>query len=256
MGRGKLVFKGDEGKSSIKSHKRRRKNADDLNHDTEESVATSVILDHRTDSHDHGESLQSSCSTPMTTTTPLDSTRPAVPVIQNGTGLIVTSGSVVSGINTKFRRELNVGDAILVRLAPDPEADNSISKINNEEQHQEEMRVITICLSDTSCNVSSAFTRSHSTPIEFRCIRKPRNITHREVTRQKEMSEKARRDEEQRAGGVYTTLAGESTAPELVYHEKMGGSYRIKREILVGAKDVSRTGLMEMRSKKKSDKYC
>jgi hypothetical protein len=57
-------------------------------------------------------------------------------------------------------------------------------------------------------------------------------------------------EEEQSAFGTY------SSSDKLVYHEKSstGTSYIIKTEIL--GKDVTRGELLDMRSKKKSDKYC
>jgi hypothetical protein len=65
---------------------------------------------------------------------------------------------------------------------------------------------------------------------------------------------KAAADTEKAAFGTY---ASGGTGTTFTYREKKGGTYggyRIVSEKLDAAK--SRTDLLEMRSKKKSDKYC
>lgn len=206
-GRGKLVFKGETKK---KKHK--------VKHDkkTAPDAPGNLVLP------------VASLSKPAPTTTqPI----PQQPQIRRGTGRITTSGSVVTGIDTRFTKEINVGDAIVVDVDGQPE-----------------MRVVTMRLSDQSLNLSSAFSQSLATPASFSYIAKPRDVT-REAKQAQRQAQVESQEEKERACGSY---AGEK---ELVYREKTEhGSYRIKRAKVEG--DVTRGDLLEMRAKKKSDKYC
>lgn len=151
------------------------------------------------------------------------------PTVQEGMGHITTSGTVVMGHGTSFLSSLTVGDAIL---------------------QNQEMRVITMCLSNTSINLSSSFSHNITQPSTFQYICKPKQpqsrINTATATSQNEIDH-----DEKASGGIYG-----SHRNELVYRESTeNGSYRIKREIIED-ENVTRTNLLEMRAKKKRDKYC
>lgn len=156
--------------------------------------------------------------------------------IRKGKGQITVSGTVVTGHKTKFLSELNVGDAIIVY--------NQAGK--------EEMRVVTMRLSDISCAVSSSFPSSYKTATDYFYIPRPKNAAEveRDKKRQEELKIKQKKEEEQSAFGTY------NRSDKLVYHEKSstGTSYIIRTENL--GRDVTREELLDLRSKKKSDKYC
>lgn len=155
------------------------------------------------------------------------------PKIMSGEGLITTSATVVSGHNrTAFKTELRVGDAILART----------------QTGTEEMRVITMVLSQVSISISSAFSTNISTPTAFRYINKPRNDKKEKAIK----AEKARQEKEEveeRAMGTYGNKG------EIIYREKTEhGGYRIRKE--QATKKMSRSDLLSVRATKKSDRYC
>ena len=209
MGRGLLVFKGD--KQTKEKKKKKTKH-------TKEHAA-----------------IQQSVPIPVAKASLLEEPKhKQAPKLQNGTGQLTTSGTVVTGHNTRFQKDLSVGDAILVNV-----------------NGNQEMRVITMCLSDSSLNLSSSFSHNLSEPTQFQFIRKPRAEDSSILAKQKAAEDLASAGRQ--AAGLYGTG---SSANELVYREKTEhGSYRIRR-VQVADKDVSRGDLLEMRTKKKSDKYC
>jgi len=227
MGRGRLVFKGanpPKKKSSINKHSA--------------VLSTPNVSDNLPEVR--AEDREATCNVVNPMTKDADATNQAASSstnkqvhIRKGTGQITSSATVVTGHNTKFMSELKVGDAII---------------IYNQRQ-QEVMRVVTMRLSDISCAISSPFSNDCKCLTEFYYIQKPRN---KEAEERKTREEKAKQklEEEQSAFGTY------SSSDKLVYHEKSstGTSYIIKTEIL--GKDVTRGELLDMRSKKKSDKYC
>mmetsp|Transcript_2846 Transcript_2846/g.6162 ORF Transcript_2846/g.6162 Transcript_2846/m.6162 type:complete len:249 (+) Transcript_2846:784-1530(+) len=163
------------------------------------------------------------------------------PTIQKGTGRITTSGTVVSGHDTKFEKEISVGDAILVTL-PGNDA--------------EEMRVVTMRLSNASLNLSSAFSRNLVEPHGFRYVRKPRNPDQeRREERQKQLEEAE--EVERRAFDIYGKGDGSNGRQNIfTYREKTEtGSYRVKQQT-ASQSETTRGRLLALRSKKTSDKYC
>ena len=150
------------------------------------------------------------------------------PAIQNGKGQITTSGTVVTGHNgTQFLRQLRVGDAILV---------------------QGEMRVVTMCLSDISVNLSSAFSSNYVQPTSYQFICKPREKQSKQTT--EKLQQLQEEEQSKSAAGSYA-----SSNRELVYREKTEqGSYRFVKKTL--DHEATRGDLLEMRTKKLSDKYC
>lgn len=138
----------------------------------------------------------------------------------------------MTGFGTKFEKEIAVGDAMIVVL----------------EDGKQEMRVVRMRLSDTSCGISSAFSVALMTPTPYQVIRKPTNSKD-EAKKKQEQSQKDREELEQSAFG---TFRGTN---ELVYRERTEhGSYRIQKVGLDSER--SRTDLLTMRAKKTSDKYC
>ena len=236
MGRGQLLFKGDKKKKSKKKSK-----SGDVKHappGTSSSAATS--------SSSISSATNTNNSTVSTASTNSNSNssqqqKQNVPTIQVGKGKITTSGTVVMGQNTIFEKQLAAGDALLVRIP------------GNKAGEEEEMRVITMRLSNTSCNLSSGFTTSIKVPTSFRYIKKPKNPSKEKQDKLAKAKLSQHEKEMHAFGGTYASNT------EIVYREKTEtGSYRIKRESGgdSGGTIRSRGELLQLRAKKSSDKYC
>jgi hypothetical protein len=216
MGRGLLVFKGDK---NPKKKKKKPKHDRGAAESADATLAASPAAP------------SAVTSTERTERKPPPVPQAAGPKISTGRGKLTTSGTVVTGHGTKFAKDLRQGDALLVRVGED----------------QEEMRVITMLLSDISINLSSPFSQNVTQPLAFRYIAKPRN-TQREAR-------EALADAAQEAVEEEAKASGAGSSQELVYRERtVHGSYRIRRKQLDS--DISREDMLNMRSKKTSDKYC
>jgi hypothetical protein len=212
MGKGQLLFKGDKSKKKKKKSKHSKKD--------EESSSTTIVKE--------PSSLTSSASASMPVRNPNKKAEPATPIMKKGTGKISSSGTVVTGHGTKFTKEVNSGDALMCMV-----------------NGREELRVITMRLSNQSLNLSSAFSESLKHPVSFQYIRKPRDIVKEQQDSLKQEKE-SKQDLQQHAFDLYD-------AGSLVYREKTEtGSYRIKRQEVSGTN--SREDLLYMRAKKTSDK--
>jgi hypothetical protein len=228
MGKGQLLFKGEKAKKKTKKSKHSSSNENDV---TTRSSAT-VVVDRSGETRPSSVE-QASLSRPHNAT-PIA----AAPAIKTGTGKITTSGTVVTGYDTRFEKELNPGDAIMCKV----------------ENGTEELRVVTMRLSNVSMNLSTAFSTNLKVPSAFQCIRKPRDLQKEKAEAQKRSMETLN-DQKTHAFDLY---GNES----LVYREKTeNGSYRIKQEPLNAANSGpatlrSRGDLLEMRAKKTSDKFC
>ena len=239
MGRGKLKFKGEEKAKKKKKSSSKKQLGDGvgaingggddaINIDTssagtessttqQQSVAAAATNSaHQTNSN---ESAASSTSLQKS------------PQISQGQGTITTSSTVVTGHGTSFKTQLHVGDALLAQTSKG-----------------EEMRVIKMVLSPISISISSAFTTDLKTPTQFKYINKPRDVT-RESQAKVAKARMEQEEVEQRAMGTYGNK-GEITYRERTEH----GSYRIKRE--QATTDMTRSDLLSVRAKKKSDRYC
>lgn len=154
------------------------------------------------------------------------------PNIKSGQGMITTSSNVVSGHGTAFKTELRVGDAIIART----------------HKGADEMRVITMVLSQISISISSAFSSDLRTGTPFSYINKPRDDKKEKAAR----TRKARLEQEaveERAMGTYGSKG------EIIYRERTEhGGYRIRKEKT--SEDLTRSDLLSVRAKKKSDRYC
>ena len=216
---GKLVFKGEE---KAKKKKKAKSSVGSTKipvavAGTQEVVGSIDNPSLNNEKHETGDSA---------TATQLPS-----PSVTTGNGLISTSGTVVTGNGTSFKSDLRIGDAIIA-----------------ETQRGEEMRIVKMVLSQISISISSAFSSDLKIPTQYKFIVKPRDI-------KKEKADKARKamvekeEVEARAMGTYGNKG------EIIYREKTEhGSYRIRREQT--NTEMSRSDLLSVRSKKKSDRYC
>lgn len=237
MGRGKLVFKGDE-KVAGKKKKKKSKHSSSSKHVNQTSDLSPFTSATTSASVAATTSNVASISSPVSGKKSDSSTaKPAAlqvtPTIQQGTGSITSSSTVITGHGTKFTKTINIGDAIIV-------------KVNN----NEEMRIVKMRLSDISIAISTPFSHDLTRPTSFQYISKPKDHeAEKKAKRKKEQEEKD--DVERLAFGTYT---GRNN--QLVYRERTEhGSYRIRRETLKDG-DVSRSNLLQMRTQKKSDKFC
>jgi hypothetical protein len=232
MGKGKLVFKGEKAKSK---KKKKSKHSSIDSADLGQNVAV-------TKQHSNSASYQTLGSAQSTSTQQQHQPEPSSgPVISKGKGKIASSDKVLMGYDTNFMKCLQAGDAILVNVTS---KDGSSSR--------EEMRVVTMILSNTSASVSSSFSNDLKHPTAFQYIAKPKDL--QKERQQKEKQQRLTKEEIDRSAfGTYKS--GDGEMQELVYRERTEhGSYRIRRE-LVGSK-TNRSNLLDMRTQKKSDKYC
>jgi hypothetical protein len=213
MGRGQLVFKKkNKTKHTLDGHGK-------PNRGPIESTVTTARLSNATASSSSAAEPQEAAD--------------AAPQIRAGSGKITSSGTVVTGYGTVFEKELSADDAILVFVGTP----------------QQEMRVVTMRLSNISLNLSSAFSNNLKTPTEFSYIHKPRD-------KQKEARAAAKKQQlDQRHEKEHTMGAFIGERGEVVYREKTEhGSYRFKKDKLDG--EVTRSDLLDIRAKRASDKYC
>lgn len=211
---GKLVFKGDV---KAKKRKKSKYSAEDAQ-PPPAATAAHERVEHEPNIHKEPTALATESQLPTPSITP-------------GNGLISTSGTVVTGHNTSFKSDLHIGDAIMATT-----------------ERGEEMRVVTMVLSQISISISSAFSSDLKTPTQYKYIAKPRDVKKERADKaRKAMAEKE--EVEARAMGTYGNKG------EIVYREKTAhGSYRIRREQT--NIEMSRSDLLSVRAKKKSDRYC
>jgi hypothetical protein len=235
MGRGKLKFKGDK---DIKKKKKKSKHSTGT---SAENVAASTNTTGSAESISEHLTL-ATFSVPKVSTDLQPTSRKQIseaPVAQKGEGLISSSGTVLMGLDTQFNSTLNPGDAILVSVPTNKHDGNSSIR--------EEMRIITMRLSETSASISSAFSTDLKTPVPFLYIAKPRN-------RRKDRIEKHKKDRSTKEE-IERSAFGTYQGNQFVYRERTEtGGYRIRREDLGG--NATRSDLLSMRTQKKSDKHC
>ena len=235
MGKGKLVFKGE---TKPKKKKKKSKHSISIGGTKSSSEALdSTVTDAKKIILSSADAASHSNVSATTSETTL-STGIETPRIQKGQGRITSSAAVLTGHDTKFSK-LRAGDAVLVQIP--------ISK----SESRQEMRVLTMILSNTSASISTPFSVDLKIPTSFSFVSKPRN--YEEEARRRLKKEKELKEETERcAFGTYKSNEGNN---ELVYREKTEhGGYRIRKETL--HENVSRGGLLDMRSKRKSDRYC
>jgi hypothetical protein len=238
MGKGQLLFKGEKKLKKSKKHKITDDETAIQIGTKDETTSVAAVQPKGGDGDEtFVQPLETSLSAGGSGATESSSSS-STPSIRKGTGRITTSGTVVTGLDTQFDKELSVGDAILAII-----------------HGTEELRVVTMRLSNTSLNLSSAFSDSIKQPQSFQYIRKPRHAEKERKHAQHKQLEQAR-ETERSAFDLYNSKS------TLVYREKTEtGSYRIKRQDLKRKRDtksgdISRGDLLDLRSKKTSDKYC
>mmetsp|Transcript_18224 Transcript_18224/g.30563 ORF Transcript_18224/g.30563 Transcript_18224/m.30563 type:complete len:219 (-) Transcript_18224:2369-3025(-) len=154
-----------------------------------------------------------------------------------GTGRITSSGVTIHGHDTDFMSQLTPGDAIII-IHP-----SSL---------QEETKIVRMVLSNVSIGISSPFSSDLISTCSFRYLKAPKD-TQREVDQAKQEVSKRHRTEEE-AFGTYASQGGQ----QIVYREKKkGGAYGgYKIVTQKSGKQLSREDLLQLRSKKKSDRHC
>ena len=220
---GALVFKGDAAPKKKSTRKKHSKNVD-------AAAAGKRSVEQQPNNH----SVLPPVIRPHQRTTAAAVAQQEVPTMKEGTGRIITSGTVVTGIGTLFEKELNQGDAVIIG-----------------HEDTQEMRVVTMRLSNTSCAISSSFRDNCKLPTLFYIIRNPRN-------KEKEAHAKLVKDEQEKLEISRNAFDNTYQGEGLVYRERTEhGNYRIKR-VKVDDSTTTRTrgDLLHMRSQKTSDKYC
>jgi hypothetical protein len=220
MGKGKLVFKGSD-------------------HHSKKNNPSKHQLDHKPEAtHPDSQERRTIPSLYEKPSGEAPSTRlpqSRIQSLQKGEGKIISSGTVLTGVGTKFLSCLNAGDAIVVDIPCSGKT-------------QQEMRVITMRLSDTSAAISTPFQNDLKLPTSYSYIQKPRDYRSEEAT-QKKKEAVTKQEIERHAFGTYS-------GAELVFRERTEhGSYRIKKEE-IPTQDLNRTELLDRRARKTSDKYC
>jgi hypothetical protein len=217
MGRGALVFKGDSPKKKSKKKKHSSKRKEPTVAVVQQQSAAAAVLPPVVRPQKVPQEQRQ---------------QHQIPTMKQATGKITTSGTVVTGHGTSFDKEINQGDALII--------------IRGEEQ---EMRIVTMRLSNHSCAISSSFSENAKLPTSFFIIEKPRNRELERLQKQQEALQE-QHETERVAFGTY------ANNDELVYREKTEhGNYRIQR-VKVDSSKTTRGDLLEMRTKKKADKYC
>jgi hypothetical protein len=244
--RGALIFKGDTKSNNHSKKSKKSRHHIDSNHVT--TVAAEIV---------ESSFPSSILPTPKPSlSSPLPQQQQQQPHPIRGSGKIVVSGTVVTGYHTQFNTELQVGDAILIH---------------------DEMRIVTMRLSNTALNLSSALSMSSLSssssstttkePVSYYYIQKPRDIHQERVLAETKANQQQAADIERHQNAFATTSStnnnnsnnndsdGVDTKNVLVYRERTEHrNYRIKRMKVDDVTD--RSDLLELRSKKTSDKYC
>ncbi|KAA0147650.1 hypothetical protein FNF27_06216 [Cafeteria roenbergensis] len=149
-----------------------------------------------------------------------------------GSGRIVSSGQTVTGTGTAFVKELRAGDAL---------------EIVDPVTAKQELRVVTMVLSDTAAGLSAPFPHGLAEPTRFRVLR---------IRAAEPAGERSAGGASAESAAADTSFAGEysAAAGKLTWREKVGGSYRERSQ--GAAPGMSREAMLEFRAKKKHDKHC
>ena len=165
MGKGALVFKGDKPKSKSKKSKKSSKKSkhsggsgggDDDGHERRPVSSPSAAA---------AAAAAAQHAGPTSAVATYDASSSAAvaapqPQIEEGIGRITASGTVLTGHGTQLKKQgIRAGDAILVSV-----------------DGKEEMRVLTMVLSEGSASLSTPFGISLKIPTAFQFIQKPRDV--------------------------------------------------------------------------------
>ncbi len=225
----KLVFKGDKDKSKSSSSSRNSSNSSsNSNSNSRSGVVSSSVVSSEA-------KISSSNSTNSSSSNAAEDDDFKV---VSGTGLIYTSSITVHGVGTQFMKELAVGDAIVVM---------------HPTSLREETKIVKMVLSDVSIGISSAFSSDliSNTPFSYIKATPAKETEEGRRAREKKEQEQRQRQEAQ-AVGTYASQGGE----KFVYRVKNEGSFGGYKIVSEAAGGRSREQLLDMRTKKKSDRYC
>jgi hypothetical protein len=115
--------------------------------------------------------------------------------------------------------------------------------------NKDEVRIVKMVLSDSSAGINAPFSSDLVSGTQFYVLKLPKATDDPETLREQERQRKLQ--EERGAFGTYASEGGKT----LTYRVKTGsGGYKIVTEQL--NEEKSREALLDMRAKKKSDKFC
>ena len=167
------------------------------------------------------------------------------PEMKEGEGRVVCYGTILQGMETKFKEEIEVGDTIIVR---------------HPQSLQLEERIVVGVISQRSLTLDSSFSSDFVSTTAY-CIRKDSDLFKAKTVFG------VKREEGLSHEGDYSGLSPDevlqlqlkkrldSEQKTLTYQEKTGmWGYRSVTEKV--GKDMSKEELLDMRSKKVHDKYC
>ncbi|KAH7463243.1 uncharacterized protein KRP23_13454 [Phytophthora ramorum] len=160
-------------------------------------------------------------------------------VKSRGSGRLLSSGTTLMGqVGAKFLQELHVGDAIVIQ--------HPTSLV-------EETRIVRMVLSDVSASISSAFSSDLVSSTPFYYIKAPPEDEKQQEEEQEK--KKKRKMDEKTAFGTYA--GGTEKGGQYTYRVRKSGAYGgyaiVKEDADV---ERSREELLDLREKKKGDRYC
>ena len=176
----------------------------------------------------------------------------STPDVKQCEGRVVSNGTTLQGMETKFKEELEVGDVILVR---------------HPQSLQMEERVVTGILSQRSLTVHNPFSSDFVSTTDF-WVRKDSDILKHKLARKAQAGgmkkEEIVGDNEDDAPeqtvdqALQDALKRKLSKEEAVftYQEKLGTSWAYKTVSVKVDKSLTQEDLLDMRCKKVHDKYC
>ena len=114
----------------------------------------------------------------------------------------------------------------------------------------EETKVVRMVLSNTSVGISSAFSTDLISTTPFKYVKAPKDEVNEEEEAKKAVYKKHKQEED--AFGTYASKGGS----QFVYRERTGSAFGGYKIMTVDTSSKSREELLDMRSKKKSDRFC
>jgi hypothetical protein len=158
-------------------------------------------------------------------------------VIKQGTGRITSSSTTILGHYTVFNDELTAGDAII---------------ITHPTSLLQETKIVRMVLSSISISVSSAFSSDLISTTSFKYIKAPKEepVIDKDAEVKKAKKDKA---SEGQAFGEYISNGGQDVVYRIKTNSQFGGYKYVTEK---AGSDVNRTDLLQLRSKKKGDRFC
>jgi len=168
------------------------------------------------------------------------------------TGRVVVSGTILQGLDTKFKEEIEIGDSVIIM---------------NPQTHAIEERKVTAVMTNRSLNIAEKLSSDFVSTVTLE-VRKDSIKLRRQVEAERRIKEEGRVKEEDGGDGEVVkdgTLEEamkkqldknmQSEKVDLSYKQKTGTwGYRTVTEKV--DRDLSREDLLILRSKKVHDKYC